>query len=329
MISGLFQLLTKLRSLHNISYAKLNYPRSMASVFAFIAIALLGAGAARAQNASPAGGAPVATDAAKDAALKIYLQKHFKIPSAELVTLGPAFKTPITGLLARQLTVKNDQGQSITAMIFFDKNEDKAIIGQYLDLGAEPWGRVNMGAVTLDDRPTQGPADALVTIVEFADFECPFCAHAFSVIEALVNSTYKGKVKVIFKAYPLNVHPWAIKAAEAAECARLQNPATFWDFARYFYTNQGSINVNNLQDNVDKLAKEHKLDAPSLKACMANPQTEARIKQDQLDGNSIHVSSTPTFFVNGIPVVGLPDGKILEFVISSELEGKTPTAAAN
>jgi len=329
MISGLFQLLTKLRSLHNTSYAKLNYPRRMASVFAFSAIAFLGAGAARAQNASPAGGAPVATDAAKDAALKIYLQKHFKIPSAELVTLGPAFKTPITGLLARQLTVKNDQGQSITAMIFFDKNEDKAIIGQYLDLGAEPWGRVNMGAVTLDDRPTQGPADAPVTIVEFADFECPFCAHAFSVIEALVNSTYKGKVKVIFKAYPLNVHPWAIKAAEAAECARLQNPATFWDFARYFYTNQGSINVNNLQDNVDKLAKEHKLDAPSLKACMANPQTEARIKQDQLDGNSIHVSSTPTFFVNGIPVVGLPDGKILEFVISSELEGKTPTAAAN
>jgi len=329
MISGLFQLLTKLRSLHNTSYAKLNYPRRMASVFAFIAIALLGAGAARAQNASPAGGAPVATDAAKDAALKIYLQKHFKIPSAELVTLGPAFKTPITGLLARQLTVKNDQGQSITAMIFFDKNEDKAIIGQYLDLGAEPWGRVNMGAVTLDDRPTQGPADAPVTIVEFADFECPFCAHAFSVIEALVNSTYKGKVKVIFKAYPLNVHPWAIRAAEAAECARLQNPATFWDFARYFYTNQGSINVNNLQDNVDKLAKEHKLDGPSLKACMASPQTEARIKQDQLDGNSIHVSSTPTFFVNGIPVVGLPDGKILEFVISSELEGKTPTAAAN
>ena len=243
MISGLFRLLTIRRSLHNTSYAKLNYGKKMAAVFAFVAIALLGAGAALAQNASPAAGAPVATDPAKDAALKTYLQKHFKIPSAELVTLGPAFKTPIAGLLARQLTVKNDQGQSITAMIFFDKNEDKAIIGQFLDLGAEPWGRVNMGGVTLDDRPTQGPADAPVTIVEFADFECPFCAHAFSVIEALVNSTYKGKVKVIFKAYPLNVHPWAIKAAEAAECARLQNPETFWDFARYFYTNQGSINV--------------------------------------------------------------------------------------
>src|SRR5208282_861464 len=215
MISGLFRLSTKLRSLHNTSYAKLNYGKKILPVISFVAISLLGAGAVLAQNASPAGGAQIATDPAKDAALKTYLQKHFKIPSAELVTLGPAFKTPISGLLARQLTVKNDQGQSVTAMIFFDKDEDKAIIGQFLDLSAEPWGRVNMGAVTLDDRPTQGPADAPVTIVEFADFECPFCAHAFSVIEALVNSTYKGKVKVIFKAYPLNVHPWAIKAAEA------------------------------------------------------------------------------------------------------------------
>jgi protein-disulfide isomerase len=179
-----------------------------------------------------------------------------------------------------------------------------------------------MSAVTLDDRPTQGPTDAKVTIVEFADFECPFCAHAFSVLETLANTTYKGKVKVVFKAYPLNVHPWAAKAAAAAECARMQNPSAFWEFARYFYTNQGTINAKNLQDNVDKLAKAQKLDAPSLKACMDSPQTAARIKQDQSDGNSIHVSSTPTFFVNGIPVVGLPDGKIMEFVINSELAAK-------
>ncbi len=299
----------------------------MAAVCAFVgAMALLcGGSVALAQNslASPASGeAPVATDPARDAALKTYLQKHFKIPSPELIKLGPAFKTPIDDLLARQIVVSNDQGQNIATTMFFDKNQSKAIIGQYLDVSSEPWGRVNMGAVSLDDRPTQGPANAPVTIVEFADFECPFCAHAFSVIETLVNTTYKGKVKVIFKAYPLNVHPWAMKAAEAAECARLQNPAAFWDFARYFYTNQGTINAKNLPDQVAKLAKAQKLDEPSLKACMDSPQTEARIKQDQLDGNSIHVTSTPTFFVNGIPVVGLPDGKVLDFVIDSELAGK-------
>jgi protein-disulfide isomerase len=296
------------------------------------AIILLGSrGVALAQNAaglSPVAAAPIATDPAKDAALKSYLQKHFKIPSPELIKLGPAFKAPIEGLFARQLIVANDQGQNVSTTLFFDKNESKAIIGQYIDTSMEPWGRTNMGSLSLDDRPSQGPANAPVTIVEFADFECPFCAHAFSVIETLVNTTYKGKVKVIFKAYPLNVHPWAMKAAEAAECARMQNPDAFWDFARYFYTNQGSINAKNIQDNVDKLAKSQKLDEPSLKACMDSPQTDARIKQDQTDGNTIRVSSTPTFFVNGIPVVGLPDGKILEFVIESELAGKGPSASA-
>ena len=334
MISGLFRFSANLRSLHNTSYAKLRYGGKMAVICAFVGAAvLLGAGsAALAQNApgaSPAGAAAVATDPARDAALKAYLQKHFKIPSAELIKLGPAFKTAIDGLLARQLVVSNEQGQRITTTLFFDKDESKAVIGQFIDVSTDPWGRINMGAVSLDDRPTLGPADAPVTIVEFADFECPFCAHAFSVMETLVNTTYKGKVKVIYKDYPLNAHVWALKAGEAAECARLQNPAAFWDFARYFYTNQGMINPKNLQEQVNKLASSQKLDQPSLKACMDSPQTEARVKQDQIDGNSVRVTSTPTFFVNGIPVVGLPDGKVLEFVINSELGEKSVSAAAH
>ncbi len=286
------------------------------------------AGTTSASAQTAASGAPniagVATDPARDAAMKTYLQKHFKIASPDLIKLGPAVQTSIPGLLGRQLTVSNEQGQSVNAALFFGKTGTGMILGQFLDTSAEPWGRLNLGGIHLSDNATLGPADAPVTIVEFADFECPFCAHAFSVLETLTNTTYKGKVKVIFKAYPLNVHPWAIKAAAAAECARLQNPAAFWDFARYFYTNQGSINVKNVQDNVDKLAKQQKLDEPSLKACMDSAQTAARIKQDQTDGNTIRVSSTPTFFVNGIPVVGLPDGKVLDFVIDSELAGKGP-----
>ena len=270
-------------SLHNITYAKLPYGRKIAAIGAFVAAMLLsGAGrSALAQNASgafPVGTAAVATDPARDAALKSYLQKHFKIPNAAQIELGPAFKTRFDGLLARQLVVSNEQGQRITTTLFFDKSENGAIIGQFIDVGTEPWGRVNMGAVSLDDRATLGPTDAPVTIVEFADFECPFCAHAFSMLETLVNTTYKGKVKVIYKNYPLDAHVWAVKAAEAAECARLQNPAAFWDFARYFYANQGLINPQNLQQHVDKLAKAQKLDQPSLKACMDSPQTEARVK---------------------------------------------------
>lgn len=336
MISGFLRFSSSVRSLHNTSYAKLNYAGKMAFVRAFVllgAVVLLGFGAAAlaqdAPGASPASAGAVATDPARDAALRTWLQKHFRIPSAELIKLGPAFKTAIDGLLARQLVVSNEQGQRIGTTLFFDKDEGKAVIGQFVDVSTDAWGRVNMGAVSLDDRPMLGPAEAPVTIVEFADFECPFCAHAFSVMETLVNTTYKGKVKLIYKDYPLNAHLWALKAAEAAECARLQNPAAFWDFARYFYTNQGTINPKNLREHVDKLATAQKLDQPSLKACMDSPQTEVRVKQDQNDGNSIRVTSTPSFFVNGIPVVGLPDGKVLEFVINSELGEKSASATAH
>ena len=75
--------------------------------------------------------------------------------------------------------------------------------------GANPWERADLKAVHLDDRATLGPADAPVTIIEFGDFECPYCAHAFNEIETVVNTTYKGRVHLIWKNFPLNVHPWA------------------------------------------------------------------------------------------------------------------------
>src|SRR5258708_16762786 len=156
MISGLFRFSGTSASLHNTSYAKLRsgvkIRRGGALVVLVTMIWIAARGPALAQNASgasPAGAAAVATDPAKDAALKTYLQKHFKIPGPDLIKMGPAFKTPIEGLLARQLIVSNEQGQNLVTTLFFDKNESKAIIGQFIDTGTEPWGRVNMGGVNL------------------------------------------------------------------------------------------------------------------------------------------------------------------------------------
>lgn len=289
--------------------------------------AVTSASAQTAEPTVPKGAlAPVQPNPTRDAATKVYLQKHFKIPDPGMIMLGPVVKTPIPGLFGRSVEITFGLGQKANSALFFDKDGTKMIIGQYIDTSAEPWGRMNLSGIHLSDNPTMGPADAPVTIVEFADFECPYCARAFSVIETLANTTYKDKVKVIFKNYPLNQHLWAVKAAEAAECARLQNPNAFWDFARYFYSNQGSITPQNLQDKVDKEATSLKLDAPSLKVCMNSPQASERVKQDQADGNSVKVVSTPTFFIDGIQIVGLPDNKVLEFTINSELAERSAAA---
>ena len=316
-----------------MEYSTLSYrrfPRLAALISAFVLAATLAGGNAFAGPASPAAAkAPSPAEAKRDAALKDFLQKKFRIGSADEIVLGPMEKTTLPGIFQRQVTVSNEKGQSVSVTLFSDQNETKAILGQYYDLGSDAWGRIDMKVVHLDDRPTLGPPDAPITMLEFADFECPYCAHAFGEVETLANTTYKGKIKVIFKNYPLNGHPWARSAAAAAECARLQNPSAFWDFARYFYTNQGQINPGNVQKKIDEEASTLSLDGKALKACMQAPATAQRIQQDEQDGTAVHVSSTPTFFVNGIPLVGLPEGKVFDFVINSELAASSAHAAAH
>ena len=276
--------------------------------------------AGRADAASPAAApAAIASNPARDQAVKLFLQRKFRIPTIEEIKLGPLERTGIPGLYGRSVAVTNDKGQTASVVMFTNPEETKAIIGQFMDLNADPWGRTDMRMIHLEDRPTLGPADAPITIVEFADFECPFCAHACSEIETLANTTYKGKIRVIYKNYPLNVHPWARTAALGAECARLQNPEAFWDFARYFYANQGQITAQNVQRRIDQETATLSLDDTVMNACMKGPQAAARVQQDQADAAAVKVSSTPTFFINGISVVGLPEGKVFNFVIDSEL----------
>ena len=172
-------------------------------------------------------------------------QKKFRIPSVEEIKLGPLERTGIKDLYGRTVTVTNEKGQTASVVMFTNPDETKAIIGQFMDLNSDPWGRTDLRMIDLEDRPTLGPADAPITIIEFADFECRSARTHSERSKTLANTTYKGKIKIIFKNYPLNVHPWAKTAAIGAECARLQNPEAFWDFARYYYANQGQITPQN------------------------------------------------------------------------------------
>ena len=311
--------------------------RSAFALFAIIvgalgvlALVLWGAGESAAGAPSPAPSVArsqiVATDPAADARLVAYLQKRFKIPEPENVKLGPAVQSPIAGLLGRAVNLRNARGESVTVTIFTDNAMTKMVIGQYLDLTRDPWGRSDLSKAHLSDRPELGPADAPVTVVEFADFECPHCALAYSALEMLVRNTHKGQLRLIYKSFPLNGHPWAQRAAVAAECGRLQNPDAFWDFAREFYANQGSITLKNLDDRSKQVVSRFGLDAKVFDACMASPAAAQRVLEDQSDGRALKVSSTPTIFVNGIALVG-PDDNVIEYVITEELkESKKRTA---
>ena len=259
-----------------------------------------------------------------DQRVTLWLQKKFMIADPSHVQLGPVVPTVMKGVYSRSLRVSNDRGQSVGATVYTNMSEDQMILsqlqGQMYDLTKDPWEKADLSKIHLEDRPAMGPANAPLTIVEFADFECPFCARAFGTLETMVHSTYKDKVRVIYKNYPLNSHPWAIKAAIGAECARLQNPDTFWDFARDYYSSQGSITVANIDDHIHATAKRLNLDIPTLDACTKGKAAPARIDEDLKDGTAIGVSSTPTLLVNRVKVVGLPEEKAFEWVVNEQLK---------
>ncbi|HTW87783.1 MAG TPA: thioredoxin domain-containing protein [Candidatus Binataceae bacterium] len=259
------------------------------------------------------------SESTQDLHIKQFLQKRFHIADLKDINLGMPTPSPFPGLFHRTLTVTTPRGP-LKADLFTNASGDKVIIGQYLDIHSDPWGRIDTEKLRLTDRATLGPDDAPVTIVEFADFECPFCARAFTEIEPLVENRYKGKVRLIFKNFPLSMHPWARPAAIAAECIRRQNPADFWEFAQIIYTSQAQIDSSNLRSRVDAYAKAAKLDSAALNACMMGKSADEVVNQDQRDGMIAHVQSTPTFLINGIPVAGLPEEKSFEFVIKSQLK---------
>ncbi len=268
------------------------------------------------------GSALSAASGATDDQIIAFLKKRFRLPNDRNITLGPPIKTPFSNINSRAVTIAVEHGASFKAVIFTQPGVKDVIVGELLDLSSDPWGRISMDSMHLDDRPTLGPANAPVTIVEFADFECPHCAHAMGVVETDVESKYSGKLRLVFKNFPLPGHQWARAAAIAGECVRLQNPAAFWDFAREIYRVQASITPDNLSQRIDDFARHNQLDTEALRACEMGQGADQRVAQDISDGQKSQVVSTPTLFVNGIPVLGA-EPEVLDSVIDSELKKKT------
>jgi protein-disulfide isomerase len=265
--------------------------------------------------------APTPSGSVADGKLRGALQKRLLVPNPSDLTIGPPTPTPFSGVSGRTITISAGNGQKIELELFTSGSADKAMLAQrfaYFD-PSHPWDKVDLKQLHIDDRPTLGPASAPIEIVEFADFECPYCARAFNEVETLVTNTYKDRVRLVWKNFPLSMHPWAEQAAIAAECSRQQNPEAFWTFARNFYRDQSEITPQNLRQHIDSYSTSLHLDGKALNACMLADAAEARVEQDKKDAEAIHIASTPTFIVNGVPVIGLPSSNVFDFVITSQM----------
>jgi protein-disulfide isomerase len=151
------------------------------------------------------------------------------------------------------------------------------------------------------DRPARGPANAKVTIVEYGDYQCPFSARAYEVIENQVLKEYGNEVRFVFKDYPLaSMHPWAEAAAVASVCVLDQNnPDAYWRLYHYFFKNQSMISSNNLREITLAGLQGSKVDIAKVLECFDNRRTQDTVAAEIAEGKSAGVNGTPYFTVNG------------------------------
>jgi protein-disulfide isomerase len=190
-----------------------------------------------------------------------------------------------------------DQKQDIP---FYVSDDGRYLFrGEAIDLTVDPFVAL-MKKIKLDGAPTRGPSDAKVTVVEYSDFQCPYCGRAWELFEKDVYPQYKDKVRFVFKQMPLTqIHPWAEDAAVASACALEQGNDQFWKVYDGLFAQQAQITKENLPAKVEEIATAGGLDVPRLKECLASRKTIDAIKADQSEAMTVGVSGTPTFFING------------------------------
>lgn len=154
--------------------------------------------------------------------------------------------------------------------------------------------------LTVRDSPLRGSPMAPVTIYEFSDFQCPHCKMAAPQLKKIVEES-NGKVKLVFKQYPLPAHPKAREAAKASVAAHKQGK--FWEMHDLLFENQNRLSTANLND----YAKQIGLDVKRFKADMASKETETKIEADVAEGRAAGVDSTPSIYVNDRRFVFAPD----------------------
>jgi len=169
--------------------------------------------------------------------------------------------------------------------------------------------------IPIDDSPVKGPSDALVTIVESSDFECPFCKRVGPTMKQL-DAAYPGKLRFAFKHNPLPFHPKAMPSAIAAEEGRAQGGAAkFWEMHDRLFDSAPALD----RPALEAVAQAAGLDMTAFRKALDEPRHEARIKRDQALVNGLGANGTPSFFVNGRKIAGAVPFEAFKTIVDEEL----------
>jgi len=296
-------------------------------IIAGIVCAVVGAAGANAQSACPPLGESAKTKLAD------YVRKKYSLPvNAQVYVAESGF---VGGTCYRKLQFKSlyrpeDSARPLKIDLIASPDLrflTRELLDSLVDPAAEEAHKLEALAASLATGhfPATGPKDAPISIVIFSDFECPFCAQAGKGLFTDVLSTEKDKIRLVFRNFPLAMHPWARAAAEAGVCAQRQDEKYFWEFHDYLFANQREINKQNLREKLlERATTMENFKVDEFESCLDHGTAAAAVEQDITLGNQIGIAATPTLFVNGHRLSGYRPEQIRTLI--RELTSSTQAA---
>lgn len=255
-----------------------------------------------------------------------HVRAHFSVPSSVQIRVGDRKPSEFSGY--DQVTVTFTQGERKQPFDFLVSKDNKTLIRmtkiditEDLEAKAKREAAEAMAKIDLKNRPWMGSKDAKVTIVNYDDFQCPFCSRMHQALVNDVMKSYGDRVKLVYKDFPLTaIHPWATRASVNANCLATQSNDSYWAYANAVHARAPEISANRsrgLTDQfgqLDSLAleqgRQYKVDEAKLQACI-NKQDESAVKASMAEAESLGVQATPTLFVNGVRLEGaLPPSEL-------------------
>ncbi|HEX3893920.1 MAG TPA: thioredoxin domain-containing protein [Terracidiphilus sp.] len=278
---------------------------------------------------------PAAIDAETNRHIEVLVRTQYNVPEDYTVSVGTRASSQIPGYDTLPITFT--RGAKSTAINFLLSSDGKTLARlQTYDLDKEAAFHIDTTG-----RPIRGNPDAKVTIVNFDDLECPYCAKMHQSLFPSTLDRYKGKVRFVYKDFPLaEVHPWAIHAAVDANCIAAQSSEAYWTYVDYLHAHGQEVtgedrDLSKSDATLDRIARQQatlgKLDAGKLDACLTK-QDDSQVRASMKDGDKLGIDSTPSLFIDGERIVGwLPEDQ-LWMVIDRALraageEPPAPTAA--
>ena len=244
---------------------------------------------------------------------------------SEIIDVEPA-EIPRVGEL-RRVTVRlstEDQEQEIDFLVSADGRW--FLTSDPVDLSVDPVARV-IDAISIGpDDPYLGAEGAPVTIVEYSDFQCPFCARAESIVKDDVLAEYGDRVRLVYKQMPLvSVHPWAQAASEIGLCVlRLAGNDAYWKYHARVFAAQRAVRVETAAEQLVAMAGEAGAEPDGVERCFEAEETTSVVLATLEEAEGLGIKSTPTFFINGRRLSGAQPSDAFKAIIDPELGAARP-----